>query len=236
MKPQYKFVKPVSPASFTADYDDYISRFNDIGANAWSGKVKDKIGFIRGDIQVRDEIKRKIKQQLKVSQEDYCYYCGRSFYFFGPKKTQVSSIHIDHFLPKNDDGGNYGKYVFEMHNLVLACNICNKLDVKGNKDFSLTPHSPYQQMFFSIVHPHFENICDHLLINEDNGVVEMINQNTDKAELMISTFGINDEFIVLNRLGAILVLNKQLEKKQENKIDSYNQSIPITGIVSKKII
>lgn len=236
MKPQYKFVKPAEPASFTADYDDYITRFNVIGARAWLGKAKDKIGFKRGDIKKRDEIKNKIKEQLSISQEEYCYYCGRSFDFYGPQDTQLSSIHIDHFLPRNDEGGNYGKYVFEMKNLVLACFTCNKFDVKGNKDFSLNPNSPYPDMAFSIVHPHLENINDHLLINEENGVVEMINENTDKAELMISTFGINHEFIVLNRLGSIEAIKKQLKKKQEDEIDSFMESIPIGGIVSKNII
>ena len=236
MKPHYKFIKPAQPASFSEKYDSYISRFNQIGANAWLGRVKDKIGFLRGDIKKRDEMKDKIKEQLTISQDEYCYYCGRSFYFFGPKETQESYIHIDHILPKNDDNGNYGKYVFEMNNLILACNICNGFNVKGNMDFSTTPQLPYQEMTFSIVHPHFENIEEHLQINEGNGVVEIIHENTEKADLMIKLFGINDEFIGINRLGSIKAINEQRSQGQEDRIDAMVNSIPASGIISKDII
>ncbi|CVD65987.1 HNH endonuclease [Serratia marcescens] len=196
----YKFTRPRSPVEYIEKQIDFVRRFNDIGGGAWNGKIKDKIGFIRGDIKVRDEIRVFIKTKLKENQENFCYYCGESFDVFN---NDDKCIHIDHILPKKAIHGRYGRFTFEPLNLILCCYVCN-MTLKEDKDYGTASddETNYSGYDFTIIHPYLDDITAHLEVNRI-GAVELINEDKSKGDFMINEFNLNDTYRVERRFSSI---------------------------------
>lgn len=230
MNLHYKFVKPSSFYPVSAGDLEAITRFNSIGSQSWDKTLKDNVGFENGDISIRKRVKKEIKAYLSQKQENYCYYCGRSFYLFGENSTRISrNIHIDHILPKNATHGHYGRFVFEPRNLILACVICNGADFKGTLDFCDTPDIEYEKMSFSIVHPHSEDITLHFSIADDGRAIK-INEDTSKADLMEKVFGVNSTHMIESRLQNLYFIRQNLNTAEEDEIKNITQSIPVGGL------
>ncbi|HFK6079473.1 TPA: HNH endonuclease [Enterobacter cloacae] len=233
MNLHYKFVKPGSFYSIPDEDRDVVIRFNTIGADSWDKSLKDDIGFEDGDISKRTKFKKEIKKHLIKMQENYCYYCGRSFFLFGENEKRFSrNIHIDHILPKKAAHGRYGRFTFEPQNLILACSICNGRDFKGSLDFCDEPSDDYDAMSFSIVHPYFENINQHFRI-EDDGTAVKINRNKSKATVMERVFGINSTYMIESRLQNLTYIRQNPTPEEEDVITEITKNIPIDGIISQ---
>jgi len=227
----YKFIKPSQSVILEGDEINLANKCNLLGAKSWASKAKDLNTFVRGDIKKRTALKRKIKNQLKLYQENHCYYCGIYFPFL---RNDSMNVHIDHFYPKGAEHGYYEKYVFEMKNLVLSCSICNGLGVKGESDYGINTNETLTKIGSRIIHPYFDDINDHFHLNEKTGVLEFINKDKSKAIKTVNVFALNEPQQIRARLGDILVGNNIESEGVELDISKIKDSVGLSGRVSSK--
>lgn len=108
-------------------------------------------------IQEVKDFKSILKAQLKKIQNNKCAYCGLTM-------GETSRFEIEHIAPK---GGKkrpaYTMYTFTPINLVLACNLCNSPEKKGQYNtISNNPIAPYYTLnTFKIVHPYLDDHAVH---------------------------------------------------------------------------
>ncbi|CDT01831.1 HNH endonuclease [Vibrio coralliirubri] len=159
----------------------------------WSGEVN-SIGVRRKD---RDSIIKKIKKELEEIQEGYCYYCGFKFNFRVGERG-VKNIHREHIAPKS----LYKAFTFTSKNLVLACNICNGDDYKGDLNTISSLDSDYDNCNFNIIHPYLDNKSDHLSLEED-GTLANVN-GSQKGKNTREMFGLDEIFHIENRRQYII--------------------------------
>lgn len=135
------------------------------------------------------EFKKTLREQLEIYQEGQCAFCGL-------KLNETGRTEIEHIAPK---GGakrpRYAQYTFTIHNLVLACNLCNSPLKKGQKD-TINNYDPnnknYRAIEFNIFHPYFDNPIDHFKLSA-NGAKIIITPCSDKGKRTISVFDLNNE-------------------------------------------
>lgn len=227
----YKFLKPSQSVALVGDEIAFANKCNLLGAKSWKSNAKELHTFIRGDIKKRTNLKEKIKKALKIYQENHCYYCGIYFPFL---RNDLTNVHIDHFYPKGAEHGHYGKYVFEMRNLVLSCSICNGLGVKGENDYGIHVDELLSRIGTTIIHPYFDDINEHFLLNEKTGVLEFINIDKSKAVKTAQVFGLNEPEQIRARLGDILAeANMAITEEKELVLDVIS-SVGIYGRVAGK--
>ncbi|EKN3715194.1 TPA: HNH endonuclease [Yersinia enterocolitica] len=226
----YKILKPISFVIYSNIEELLAQKLNQFGSASWDKGIKDGVNFDRGEVTARNNLKKKIKEYLKTSQNNHCYYCGISFSFF---KDKDRNIHVDHILPKNAKHGRYNQYVFEPRNLVLACPICNGVDIKGTLDFAENQSSQYINIRLSIVHPYFEDITEHLRIDQSTGVVILIHLDKRKGKKMEEIFKFNDSTAIRIRLGDILFSRKIINDAMMLETENVLTSIPTNGRLSQ---
>ena len=192
MRETFKMVDILPRAiTFSQNEEEWISTL--INSNLthqiiWNGAVN-STGVRRTD---RDVIIAKIKRELEQIQNGYCYYCGFQFtYRLGEKASR--KIQREHIAPKS----MYKEFTFNANNLVLACDLCNSTDYKGDFNTVLTHSSTYQNCTFNIIHPYYDNRNHHLSLNSD-GLLS-IHQNSTKGKNTVALFGLNEKFHVENR-------------------------------------
>lgn len=178
---------------YTADEIKLADLLNSKNFDTWSCKCPKKL-FPRGTSKKRKDLKDKLKRELKTLQKNHCAYCGINFFLITNSK-----IHRDHILPKNTP--IYRKFTFESKNIVLACDVCNGLDMKKDKDYVTFYSDDYNLIQTSIVHPHLDNIEEH--INLDNSILAEVINNSPKGRTTIIEFQLNSERNVLLR-GAFM--------------------------------
>ncbi len=201
----YKFQTLTHTFSYPDREYIFVNTLNSQSVNLWRGSLPNP-PFLHGCGVRRDGIKDYIKTELLSIQGDYCIYCGLKF-------RSTSDIQREHILPKDD----YPAFTFEPYNLVLACGRCNGFDFKSTKDYSIRPVylDDYSQNNFTIVHPYFDDIFDH--INVDNVVLEVIG-NSQKGQNTINEFGLNDEYHLKIRGGHISLVNNGLQNLDNNNL------------------
>lgn len=185
---------------------------NSLTYDSWSGDLPDAP---RGTRTLRDNLKVKIKNELKRLHGEYCSYCGTSFKLLG--SNYKSNSQRDHVLPKK----KYRNFTFEIKNIALACARCNGLDYKSSNDYCSSYNINYDLIKTSIVHPNLDDIESHIAI-DDIGVACVVN-DSPKAVKTIDEFGINDEALVVLR-GAYLI-SKDLEGKLSHADKAFINSI-----------
>lgn len=154
-----------------------------------------KTEFPKGTSTKRNALKKKLKDDLLKLQKNHCAYCGIDF-----SLITNSKIHRDHILPKNTE--RYRKFTFESKNIVLSCDTCNGLDIKSANDYVLFYSHKYELIVTSIVHPHLDNIEEH--IDLDNSIIATVLNNSQKGIKTISEFQLNCERNIILR-GKLMV-------------------------------
>jgi len=81
--------------------------------------------------------------------------------------------------------------------LVLSCSRCNGFDFKASKNYVAVVDNNYSDMGFEIVHPHIDDITDHLTNLSD--IVIRVNNASRQGQKTIDEFKINDEDMVVLR-------------------------------------
>ncbi|MDM5131872.1 hypothetical protein OB962_12865 [Aeromonas piscicola] len=191
---------------------------NTLGYDSWSGKLPDSP---RGTRAERDELKTKIKNELKKLNGEYCSYCGTSLRVLGVNYD--SNSQRDHILPKE----KYRHFTFEMKNIALACARCNGLDYKSSNDYCSNYNDNYDFIKTSIVHPYLDDIENHIEIN-DIGVACVLN-NSEKAINTINEFDINDEALVVLRGGYLITQDQENKLSNADKNFIRNMSLRVYG-------
>ncbi|KDM90279.1 hypothetical protein [Photobacterium galatheae] len=209
----YSYKNIPSCVKYTLEEWYLAKALNQKNYDTWDDKLP---GMPRGARADRDRLKDKIKKDLKKIQRGYCAYCGILFMVRGGE----SHIQREHILAKNTD--RYRKFTFEPLNLVLACSRCNGFDLKGSKDYVTYYNEIYSLIETSIVHPHLDNIEDHLTAN-DSVLVEPVN-SSPKGIKTISEFKLNEE--------AMLYLRGTYIKATKNPVSDEDESL-IDEIMSK---
>tara|TARA_Y100000588_G_scaffold264206_1_gene278957 strand:- start:1209 stop:1874 length:666 start_codon:yes stop_codon:yes gene_type:complete len=192
---------------------------SDLGpTRIWSGEVN-SIGVRRTD---RDSIIRKIKKELDEIQEGYCYYCGFKFTFRVGERG-VRNIHREHIAPKS----LYKAFTFTSKNLVLACNICNGDDYKGDLDTISNLDSDYNNCTFNIIHPYLDNKSDYLTLEDDGTFSNVIGSqkgaNTRKMFGLDETFHIEyrRQYIICKKYNVDSIYELDLEKLLSRNISAF---------------
>lgn len=104
-----------------------------------------------------DEIKTKVRDNLRPKQKNKCCYCKKEL------GHDIKEVDIEHIIPKAE----YKDFTFEPLNLALSCPACNTK--KGDtKILSKTvKHYPKTTKSFLIVHAHYDNYNQHIVIHND---------------------------------------------------------------------
>ncbi|MET0570591.1 MAG: HNH endonuclease, partial [Pedobacter agri] len=128
-------------------------------------KLDDKdFSFLNWKDEDLKELRKSIRDFYRKEQKAICSYCKN------PVSLQsASNCHIEHIVPKS----KYRYYIFEPKNLCVICADCNEIKreqetigevidplIKGGKRV-LYPRSSRS---FKIVHPHFDEYDNHILI------------------------------------------------------------------------
>lgn len=215
----YKFKKNRA-INITLSYNEILlcSYLNTLGYDSWSGKLP---GSPRGTRARRDELKTKIKNELKKLHGEYCSYCGTSLRILGVNYD--SNSQRDHILPKE----KYRHFTFEMKNIALACARCNGLDYKSSNDYCSNYNDNYDFIKTSIVHPYLDNIENHIEI-DGIGVACVLN-NSEKAINTINEFDINDEALVVLRGQHLITQDQENKLSDADKNFIRNISLRIYG-------
>lgn len=136
-----------------------------------------------------------IRNHYRDEQLGYCAYCRKDV-----SLTSVMNCHVEHIAPKS----LYPQFMFEPKNLCVACADCNEIKreqeilqscpdtvIKG-KERTTYPRSSGA---FYIIHPHFDNYDEHILIH--NGYYIDL---TDKGHFTIGACKLNRR---IRRFGHI---------------------------------
>lgn len=182
---------------YTDEENDLAQLLNSKNYDTWTCPCPNT-EFPRGTSTKREKLKKKLKEQLLILQNNYCAYCGRNF-----NLVTNSKIHRDHILPKSME--RYRKFTFESKNIVLSCDTCNGLDTKKANDYVTTYNDHYEGINTSIVHPHLDNIEEHVFL--DNTFEAVVVNNSAKGIATIREFNLNSESNLVSR-GAFMVLNE----------------------------
>ncbi|WP_324056834.1 HNH endonuclease family protein [Aeromonas caviae] len=194
----YKLKNIPHSVEYTVEEHDLAQLLNSKNYDTWTCPCPTN-EFPRGTSTKRKQLKDKLKEQLLILQNNHCAYCGVNFHL-----TTNSKIHRDHVLPKNTD--RYRKFTFESKNIVLSCDICNGLDTKKDNDYATNYNDNYELINTSIVHPHLDNIEEHVFL--DNTFEAVVVNNSAKGVETIREFKLNSERNLVSR-GAFIILNQE---------------------------
>lgn len=103
------------------------------------------------------ELKKRIKEHLKMRQRHVCCYCLRSLH--GEFNFVID---IEHILPKH----KYHHFMFTLDNLAASCKRCNmkmkgrRIDFIGNQ-FKNNPN-PFASDNYLFIHPNSDRFEDHI--------------------------------------------------------------------------
>lgn len=108
------------------------------------------------------QIRSKIRAFYRAEQTGVCAYCKRDV-----SLTAAGNAHVEHIAPKSV----HSKFIFEPKNLCVICADCNT--IKRNQEvINEVPDTlsrqvsryPRSSSAFKIVHPHYDEYDDHILI------------------------------------------------------------------------
>lgn len=174
---------------------------------AWDSTLADLIaaGTLPANAKTqRNSIKKRIKEKLLSIQGPFCIYCGLHF-------DVVGTAQREHIADKD----RYPEFTFTNQNLALACSFCNGFEKKSTKNVVSKKSKNYRNCEFSIIHPYFDKIEDHLEMTFDGANVSLsAKNNSSKGNATIKTFKLMEFAQAAVRGGAYL---RQLELQ---KLDS----------------
>lgn len=186
-------------------------------------RVQNKIGSENfshhswGDDDI-EHIRSRIRKFYRSQQQGICAYCK------APVSTSAAvNAQIEHIVPKS----LHTKFTFEPKNMCVVCADCNEIKrqqevTSGLSDTLRTPNIRYPRSSraFKIVHPHFDNYDEHILVK---GRIYV--DKTDKGAFTISVcklnrftrnFQVDEEFAddeeLIREMNRFMEANSTLEK------------------------
>ncbi len=192
------FRKPAPKLPETVNFTEEESSFLD-SIKPWTKeKWSDSFGTSDQN-RIRNEIKAKIKTELKRIQDNYCAFCGLNL-------DLAYEVHREHVAPQY----KYPDYIFEPENLVLSCSFCNMFKKKkayfvADRNNRVGPKL-YSNLTFEILHPHRDNFSDYLdcdFINLEL-IFTIIDPNSGKTQKTINCVGLEEPHLITQR-GAIIL-------------------------------
>lgn len=110
-----------------------------------------------------EELRKEIRNYYRLEQKGICSYCRQTVSI-----VFATNCHIEHIAPKSI----HPEYIFEPKNLCVICSDCNQIkrDQETIGEIPDTIKKKYKTKYpdksedFLIVHPHFDNYDDHILI------------------------------------------------------------------------
>ncbi|GLU57221.1 hypothetical protein Dfri01_66820 [Dyadobacter frigoris] len=141
------------PYVFSTDYEKRLQ-------SKFSNPISNHKNWQDDDIT---DIRSSIRDYYRLQQNGKCAYCNQSV-----SLTSASNCQVEHIVAKS----KYIKFIKEPRNLCVICADCN--EIKRNQEVlndvpSPTVKSdikiyPRSSSAFKIVHPHFDDYDDHLLV------------------------------------------------------------------------
>lgn len=117
------------------------------------GLTSKQVADLEGATWTRGKsFKRAFRLNVLFMQHHRCAYC---LCFIGKKYR--NSPDIEHFADKS----TYPSWSFSLENLLLACRECNQT-YKRKYDAIIKHNKIYNKCYFSIIHPYFNIISNHL--------------------------------------------------------------------------
>lgn len=194
--------------------NDFLKQIPSTYKTAWDGKLLDLIanGTLPATAaNTRNQIKKRIKEKLLAIQGPFCIYCGLHFEIVGTSQRE----HIAH-------KDKYPQFTFTNKNLALACAYCNGFEKKSTKNVLSTLRPNYSNCDFSIVHPYFDNIEDHIELAFDGANISLSEKNNStKGRNSIAIFKLMQAAQAAMR-GAAYLREKELQKLNTASIKKRN--------------
>lgn len=151
--------------------------------NIW-GQSNASLKISDEELHLIAKFKASIKDYLfAIAQGRYCCYCGYTL------EMHKATYDLEHIICK--DGKR--NIIFHINNLALSCKSCNTS--KSTKKITIPGLDENEDLVFElsedyiIVHPHFDDWDNHLLIDKYDRVLPK--ENSEKGELTIKTCGIS---------------------------------------------
>ena len=167
-------------------------------------------------------IQDKIRKDYCVKQRKICAYCNTEM------DTKCNGSHLDHIVPKS----KRQMWMYEPINLCLSCPQCNttKLDKFTLSNISknaIIP--PRQSIYYTIIHPHFDNWNDHLFYEDDFFITA--SNNSIKGINTIEVCGLFRHLYIERRLRrSYTKIIDRIEILQIKKMESGTNNQLITEI------
>lgn len=161
-------------------------------ADKVSQSLKDISNFDWDDLENLD-LRNEIRTFYRLEQRGVCSYCRQSV-----SVVFATNCHIEHIAPKS----MYPEYIFEPKNLCVICADCNQIK-RNQETIGIIPDTikkkyktkyPDKSEDFFIIHPHFDNYDDHIMII--NGFY--IDKASKKGNFTIGACLLNRKFLVFD--------------------------------------
>ncbi|MEN7547353.1 HNH endonuclease [Rapidithrix thailandica] len=206
---------PISFSSETLEFIKSIDIDNDFSHEDWGN---DEYMSIR----------KEARNFYRIEQKGNCAYCR------GPVSMKsASNCQVEHIVPKS----LHKEFAFTPKNLCVVCADCNEIKreqetIGDIKETLKTPRKvkkyPRSSGAFLIVHPHFDNYADHILIV--NGLY--VDKSSKKGNFTIGTCNLNrrlaefgwesdilDDSELMNEMNSYITETSQVKRtKSLNKI------------------
>lgn len=165
-------------------------------------------------------VRKEIRDFYRKEQKGICSYCKHVV-----SVTSASNCHIEHIAPKS----LHLKFMFNPKNLCVVCADCNEIK-RSQETIGTIPETmnkaqvrtqyPTSSSAFKIVHPHFDNYDEHILII--NGYY--IDKSSKKGNFTIGACNLNRKLSLLgwepeitNDAELVSEMNSYIEEKDALK-------------------
>lgn len=161
------------PFKFSKDQKRHIKFFNN------------DPGHWNGNDQVRIALRSAIRRHYLGEQGYHCVYCYRL-----RQDYHGAAWDIDHIVPKSF----YPQFTYEPLNLAIACKDCNVAKASKavfSEGVLAQAVYPSASRNFLIIHPHFDNFCDHISVDYTLKKEVIHNPKTEKGVETFRICGLN---------------------------------------------
>lgn len=182
-------------------------------------KKLDSMGFSHSDWG-SDELmllRSNIRAFYRTEQAGVCAYCKGDV-----SLVSAGNAHIEHIAPKS----LYLTFIFEPKNICVVCADCNT--IKRNQEVLNEVPDTFSRVFvryprspsaFKIVHPHFDDYDDHILVKGriyiDKSLKGSFTIGVCKLNRYFHEFGVDDDFVDDDEI--IAVMNSFMEGRSSSQ-------------------
>ncbi|GAA3783884.1 HNH endonuclease [Flavobacterium ginsengiterrae] len=145
-----------------------------------------------------DEIKKNIRDFLRIEQDNKCCYCKRELGF------DIKEVDIEHIIAKS----LHWKFTFEPLNLALSCPGCNTKKGDTNILAKSIVRYPKNSKNVTIIHAHYDKYDENINII-DNCIFEPISKKGSHTITVCELFRIK----IAEKKAKEVIVNRSPESK-----------------------